>query len=72
MKKIILIMAYFGKLPNYFPIWLESVRNNPTVDFMFISDCIEETELPKNVKLLNISGEDFKRRAAGNVAPLAT
>ena len=62
MKKIILIMAYFGKLPNYYPVWLESVKNNPTVDFMFISDCIEAEKLPPNVKLLNITGDEFKER----------
>lgn len=62
MKKILLIMAYYGTLPNTFPVWLESVKNNPTVDFCFFTDCIGQKDVPKNVKVIDISGEDFKKR----------
>ena len=62
MKKIILIMAYYGTLPNFFPVWLESVKNNPTVDFCFFSDCIDKSSVPQNVVVVDISGEEFKKR----------
>lgn len=62
MKRIILIMAYYGKLPNTFDFWLQSVRNNPSIDFYFISDCIGKEKMPSNVKILNISIVEFKRR----------
>ena len=55
-------MAYYGTLPNFFSVWLESVRNNPTVDFCFLSDNIDKTGLPENVKVMDISWKDFKRR----------
>lgn len=62
MKKIILIMAYYGKLPNMFDFWLQSVRNNSSIDFCIISDCIRNGKLPSNVKVLNIPFVEFKRK----------
>lgn len=62
MKKIILIMAYYGKLPNTFEFWLQSVRNNPSIDFHFISDCIDKKKMPSNVKILDITIAEFKQR----------
>ena len=62
MKNIILIMAYYGKLPDIFPVWLQSVKNNPTVDFCFFSDCIRQEDVPQNVKVIDMAGEAFVRR----------
>ena len=62
MKKIVLIMAYYGTLPNFFPVWLESVKNNPTIDFCFLSDCVDKAQMPENVRVVDISGEEFKHR----------
>lgn len=55
-------MAYYGMLPNFFQVWLQSVKNNPTIDFCFFSDCIGKNEMPENVKVIDISGEEFKQR----------
>lgn len=38
MKKIILILPYFGQFPDYFNLWLVSMKRNSTVDFLFITD----------------------------------
>lgn len=59
MKSIVLIIPYFGKLPNYFPVWKQTALNNPTVDFLFFTD-IEELKDEKNVKTHHLSFEDFK------------
>lgn len=61
MKRILLFMVYYGTLPNYFDIWLESVKRNPTINFCIISDCIpEETKIPDHIKLLRLSFEQVK------------
>jgi hypothetical protein len=62
MKSIILFMPYYGKLPNYFDIWLQSVKNNNTVDFCIISDLLSNENLPSNVQLINISFDEFKQK----------
>lgn len=51
MKKIILIIVYFGKLPNFFKIWLKSVEKNSDVDFLIVTDDHTEYNYPKNVKI---------------------
>lgn len=38
MKTIAVILPYFGKFPNYFQFFLQSCRDNPTVDFHIITD----------------------------------
>lgn len=55
-------MAYYGTLPNTFDFWLQSVKNNPSIDFYFISDCINQENMPSNVKIMDISIVEFKRR----------
>lgn len=56
-------MAYYGKLPNYFPLWLKAVENNSTVDFCVISDLINDTYiLPENVRVVDLPYEEFKER----------
>ena len=37
-NRIILILPYFGKLPNFFPFWLQSCVNNKDIDFLIITD----------------------------------
>lgn len=61
-KKIVLFMVYYGLVPNYFSFWLESVKNNPTINFLLISDCIEQKGLPENVKLHFMTFEQLKRK----------
>ena len=38
MEKVCVIAVYFGKFPNYFPLWLKSCGTNPTVEFLLVTD----------------------------------
>ena len=35
---VALILPYYGKLPNYFPLWLRSAVANKNFTFMLFSD----------------------------------
>lgn len=61
MKKIVLILPYFGTFPNYFNLWLESVRNNPSIDFLIFSDNKDpfQSNRPKNIIFKHIEFRDF-------------
>jgi GR25 family glycosyltransferase involved in LPS biosynthesis len=56
-KRLLLITIWFGKLPHYFNIWYETVKNMD-YDVLFISD----QELPKktnNIKYIFMTFDDF-------------
>lgn len=50
-KTICLVIPYFGKLPACFVYWLESVRRNPTIDFLLITDDHYAYDYPSNVRV---------------------
>jgi hypothetical protein len=47
MKKVILIICYFGKLPNYFNLFMRSCAKNNEIDFLFVTDC--ESQINQNI-----------------------
>lgn len=64
MKKCILILPYFGKFKNYFPLFLKSCASNPNYDWMLITDNLENYAYPDNFKIVKMSFEEFQRRVA--------
>jgi hypothetical protein len=52
MKRIAVIALWFGRLPNYFPLWVRSVKANGTFDFLLVTDQQIAEELPENLKVL--------------------
>lgn len=62
MNKIAIIVAYFGKFPNYFPLWLKSCGKNPTVDFLIVTD--QELNVPyDNIIVKNMQLSDLQKKA---------
>lgn len=66
MFKILIIIPYFGKFPNYFDLWLTSVKYNSTINWLLITDndC-SNNNIPSNVQVLNMSFGDLKQRIQG-------
>lgn len=61
MKRIVLIIPYFGNLPNNFKVFLKSCKYNPTVDFIIFSDCEVSLEIPGNVHFIKKDFEWIKQ-----------
>lgn len=59
---ICIINVYFGRFPNYFPLWLKSAERNPNIDFLIFSDG-NYANLPSNVRIIYSSLVDIKQRA---------
>ena len=38
MKSMMLVNVHFGKYKDYFPLFINSCRNNPTVNFLLVTD----------------------------------
>lgn len=60
MKRIVIIVCYYGRLPEWFNIWVESCKYNSTFDFIIITDnylC----NMPQNIKVINIEFNQLKK-----------
>jgi hypothetical protein len=58
-KLIITIIDYFGKWPEWFQLFLESCKRNPTIDWLFHTDCnYEQFEIP-NVSFKTLTKENI-------------
>lgn len=61
MKSILIIIDYFGAWPEWFPIFLASCATNPTVDWLFHTDCPIPAKHPENVFFVDMSFGEYCR-----------
>lgn len=61
MKTICLLIPYFGKWPEWFPLFLQSCRYNPTINWHFFTDCDEPPIVCSNVEYSRISYPDYQQ-----------
>ena len=68
--KIALLLPYFGKLNNYFQLWLSSAGWNKNIDFLLFTDdkTITDYKIPKNVHYYFMNFADVKKRIE-NILP---
>ncbi len=60
MKKIALIIPYFGKFPNYFYLNLLSIAKNPEITWFFFTDDYSEYDWPSNTKVHYMSFSELQ------------
>lgn len=58
--KIVLIVVYMGRLPGLFPLWLESCRLNPAIDWLIYTDDVTAFNYPANVRPVYRSFSEIK------------
>lgn len=61
MKTIAVIALWFGRLPNYFPLWVRSVKANGTFHFLLVTDQQITNDLPENLKVVRYSIADLQQ-----------
>lgn len=61
MKKIIYIVPYFGRLPDYFQLWLNTCSFNEKVNWLVITDDHSEFNVPTNVKVIYSEFKKIKK-----------
>ena len=59
MKKC-LIVCWFGKIPDYYKLWMCSCKNNSDYDFLIFTDQNLKSNM-KNLKIINIKFEQIKK-----------
>lgn len=63
-SRCMLILPYFGKFNNYFPLFLRSCGANPSFDFLIITDDATPYDYPTNVHVVRMTFAEFKAKAA--------
>ena len=63
MRSILIIHMYFGKLPDFFRIWLKSCEDNPSIDFLICTDQPVSSDKP-NIRIYNTTLDEIRIRAA--------
>ena len=58
--RAVLIIPYFGKVPDYFHLWLKSAEANPDFDFFIYSDLSFPISEQSNVKIKYTTFEQLK------------
>ena len=61
MKSITLVNLHFGTFKNYFPLFLNGCKNNPTVNFLIVTDQKIISPAP-NVIIKNMTFEECKTK----------
>jgi len=59
MNDVCLIVPYFGKLPNTWHFYVDSLKRNPFLHLLLITDINLSGNLPHNIKVLNLGLKEF-------------
>ena len=59
--KTLLILPYFGTLPNYFDLYLHTVKTNPSIDWLLMTDDQTPRDFPSNMKVVNMEWDEAKQ-----------
>jgi len=62
--KILFLMPYFGRWPEWFFIFLETCRYNQTADWLFLTDCGAINEVPSNVRFVHMPFDEVSSLAS--------
>ena len=62
MKKILFIIPYFGKLNNYFQLFLDSCKNNENYNWLIITNDRTKFSFPKNVEVIYDEFNNFQKK----------
>lgn len=60
MNKIVFIIPYYGKFPNYFKLFLKSCEYNSSYDWKIFTDIVDDISLPQNVECIHMSFVELK------------
>jgi hypothetical protein len=59
-KRIVKIVPYFGRWPEWINFYIESIKANPSVDWIIYTDCPDPQNRADNLTLKQMSFSDYK------------
>jgi len=64
MKKIAIIIPYFGNWPKWFDFFLETCKHNRTIEWILFTDCDIPKNTPDNVQFNEMTMSNFEKIAS--------
>lgn len=61
MDKILVIIPYFGALPNWFQVFLNSCRRTQLLDFLLITDDKTKHDYPNNFRVEHMTFQELQK-----------
>lgn len=61
MRKLCFIVPYFGEMPNYFQLFLNSCASNENYNWLIFTDSTKKYSYPKNVKKIYMKFSTLKK-----------
>ena len=62
-----ILIPFFGRLPEMFPLWLQSCRKNPDIDWLILTDDRTPYEYPPNVRVEYTTFEAVREQIASHL-----
>ncbi len=59
MKNIGIVITYFGKFPEWTDLFFETLKQNPTIDFIFFTDCNTQAYHAPNLIFHNMHFKEY-------------
>lgn len=63
MKTLAFLIPYFGKWPEWMPLFIDSLERNKTIDFHFFTDCDVSITQAKNIVFHSTTFEEYVAKA---------
>ena len=60
MTRVCIIGIWFGPFPPWNELWIKSVRYNPTIDFLVVTDQAAPQGIPDNLRYMRCTLSEFK------------
>lgn len=61
MRRLCFVIAYFGKLPDYFPLFLKTCGANPEFDWLIFTDDESAYPFPDNVRRVAMTFDECRQ-----------
>jgi len=68
-RPLVVFIVFFGKLPVWLPLTLQSMAANPRVDFVVVGDAVAPAILPPNVHFEGVSFSALQARLSALITP---
>ena len=68
MKSITILLPYFGRFPEWFPLYFETLKRNPTIKFIFYTDCETDGYRASNVVFNKMTYEEYVNQANAKIS----